>query len=162
VPPTSFRLVLDTNILVRAFINPSSDSGRILRACEARLLVPLLSSAVLREYREILGRPQLCLRYPQLNRPEIAVALERLIYVGDHYRRVRVKFDYPRDPKDTHLIELAIAGAATHLISTDDDLLSLPHARTDAGKRFRQRLPNISVAKPDDFLQQYRDELELD
>jgi predicted nucleic acid-binding protein len=78
VPPNPFRLVLDTNILVRAFINLGSDSGRILLACEKRRFVPLLSQPVLREYRLILGDPTLCSRYRQLDRPEVAVSLERL------------------------------------------------------------------------------------
>jgi predicted nucleic acid-binding protein len=34
-------------------------------------------------------------------------------------------------------VELAIAGEATHLITMDADLLSLPTARTGEGKRFR-------------------------
>jgi len=161
VPLNSFRLVLDTNVLVRGFINSGSDSGRILQLCEQRRAVTLLSSAVLREYRFILADTKLCARYPQLEQPEIAVAIERLIYVSDLYRRVGVRFDYPRDPKDSHLIELAIAGAATHLISTDDDLVSLPNGRTEAAKRFRQRLPVIEVVSPYDFLRLHREKLRL-
>ena len=124
-------------------------------------MVPLLSKSVLDEYRFILRDPKLCSRYPQLDRPEIAVSLERLTYVGDMYRRVRERFVYPRDPKDSHLIELAIAGGATHLISTDDDLLSLDRGRDEASKRFRQRLPNTQIIKPYDFLERYRIELGL-
>lgn len=159
MPQNPFRLVLDTNILVRAFINPSSESGGILTLCEFRKVVTLLSNPSLREYREILSDPKLCARYPKLDRPEIAVALERMIYVSVMYRRVRAKFDYPRDPKDSHLIELAITGCATHLISTDEDLLSLPHGRTNASRRFRQRLPTLKVMKPREFLMAYRDAL---
>jgi len=162
VPPNPFRLVLDTNILVRAFINLGSDSGRILQACEKRMFVPLLSQPVLREYRLILGDPVLCSRYPQLDRPEVAVSLERLTYVGDVYRRARERFNFPRDPNDSHLIELAIVGRATHLISTDDDLLSLTSGSDDAARRLRQRLPNLKVTTPHDFFNRHRDELDLD
>ncbi len=148
----SFRLVLDTNVVVRAFINPRSDSGRLLGLCERRSVIPLLSRAVLKEYRYILSMPQLLERYPQLDRPEIAIALERLTYISDFYRTVRPKFEYPRDPKDVHLIELAIAGKASHIISTDDDLLSLKSGRSEAARRFRQRLPRIQVQSAYDFL----------
>jgi putative PIN family toxin of toxin-antitoxin system len=107
------RVVLDTNIVVRAFINPHSHSGRVLRACQDRRVVPLLSTAVLNEYRAIISRPSLVERYPELDRPEIGVALERLLYVSDFYRRIRVHFSFPRDPKDAALIELAMTGRTT-------------------------------------------------
>jgi uncharacterized protein len=155
VAPGNFRLVLDTNIIVRAFINLQSSSGRLLRACQDRRIVTLLSRPVLKEYRIILADEKLVSRYPQLQRPEVHVALRRLIYVSDNYRRVTARFSYPRDPKDSHLIELAIAGNATHLISTDNDLLTLPGGRDEAATRFRQRLPRIEVLKPDEFIRRY-------
>jgi predicted nucleic acid-binding protein len=52
-------------------------------------------------------------------------------------------------------VELAIAGEATHLITMDPDLLTLPTARTDAGKRFRQRLPNLSVQTPQSLIEEW-------
>lgn len=159
MPPNDLRVVLDTNILVRAFINLGSNAGRIVRACEQRRVVVLLSKAVLDEYRYVLREPYVLSRYPQLDRPEIGVALERLRYVGDMYRRVRARFPYPRDPKDSHLIELAITGGATHLITTDNDLLTLPAGRDDAAKRFRQRLPHLTSLKPDAFVRLHGDEV---
>jgi len=41
---------------------------------------------------------------------------------------------------------------ATHIITLDADLLSLPTSRNDAGKRFRQRLRGVKIQKPVDFL----------
>jgi putative PIN family toxin of toxin-antitoxin system len=152
VPASDYRVVLDTNILVRAFINPNSSSGQILFLCEARQVIPLLSHDVLREYCAILKHPAIVERYPQLERPEIEFSLERLTYVSDFYRDTKAKFQFERDPKDAPLIELAIAGRATHLISVDQDLLSLPKGRDDAARRFRQRLPRVQVMKPADFL----------
>jgi predicted nucleic acid-binding protein len=63
-----------------------------------------------------------------------------------------VKFDFERDPRDAKFTELAIAGAATHLITLDRDLLSLPTARTSAGQRFRQRLRRAVVQQPAQFI----------
>jgi putative PIN family toxin of toxin-antitoxin system len=150
---------LDTNIVVRGFINLQSDSGRILQACEQRRVVPLLSGPVLGEYRFILRHPSLVQRYPQLKRPEVGVALERLLYVSDFQRRVKARFPFPLDPKDSALIELAIAGKATHLITADDDLLELTKGRDEAAKRFRQRLPGISVLAPEQFVEMHKADL---
>jgi len=152
VPPNAHRVVLDTNIIVRAFINPNSSAGRVLLDCEERHAIPLLSAEVLREYRTIVKHPVIVARYPQLERPEVGISLERLLYVSDFYRNIKVRFEFERDPKDAPLIELAIAGRATHLISVDNDLLTLPKGRDDAAKRFRQRLPDTSIVTPEQFL----------
>jgi putative PIN family toxin of toxin-antitoxin system len=154
--------VLDTNIIVRAFINLRSDSGRIIRCCQERGVVPLMSGPVLREYRDVLGDSKLLQRYRQLQRPDITVAIERLLYVSDMYRGIGVRFPYPRDPKDAPMIELAIAGAATHLISTDDDLLSLSAGRGEAARRFRRQLPHAHVITPELFVRRHAVELGLE
>lgn len=150
-----FRLVLDTNILVRGLINLHSDSGRILRACEERKAIPLLSKQVLSEYRVVLHDPAITSRYKELGAQKVRTAIERLTYLGDVVRTDRVRFEFPRDPKDEPLIRLAIAGQATHLISVDRDLLDLPQGKDRTPKRFRQRLPNLVVVRPDDFVRLY-------
>jgi predicted nucleic acid-binding protein len=61
-----YRVVLDTNIMVRGLINVQSDSGRILRACEQRKAIPLLSKEVVSEYRLILSDPTITSKYPEL------------------------------------------------------------------------------------------------
>jgi predicted nucleic acid-binding protein len=83
-------------------------------------------------------------------------AIHRLRFVSDYIRSTHVSFDYPRDPGDQKFIELAIALEATHLISADKDLLSLPRSRTDAGRRFRQRLPRLRVMTAGQFLDELK------
>jgi predicted nucleic acid-binding protein len=68
---------------------------------------------------------------------------------------VRAHFDYNRDPDDECFIELAIAGAATHIVTHDDDLLSLPRGHKDSAKRFRQRLPRTNVLGSGEFLREF-------
>jgi uncharacterized protein len=153
----SCRLILDTNIVVRAFINLQSASGLILKACERRQVLPLLSRELLAEYRAILERPALLRRYGELERPEVGVSLERLLYVSDYYRRITVRFPFPRDPKDSPLLELAIYARATHLITTDEDLLSLGTGRDAIAKQFRKRARAIKVRTPEDFIRRSRD-----
>jgi len=159
VPSKPYRLILDTNIVVRAFINLESPSGQILRACERRQILPILSGEVLAEYRAILRRPLLLKRYAELEKPEVGVSVERLIYISDFYRRVGVRFPFPRDPKDAPFLELAIAGRATHLITTDHDLLALAGGRDETAKRFRKRAPGISLQRPETFIEHHGDAL---
>jgi predicted nucleic acid-binding protein len=76
--------------------------------------------------------------------------------LGDYIPTVHSKFQFSRDPTDAKLIGLAIEERATHLASFDRDLLSLANSRTDAGKRFRQRLPNLRVMMPEEILLENR------
>jgi putative PIN family toxin of toxin-antitoxin system len=159
VPPL-LRLVLDTNILLRGLINARSASGRIVDACDRRRVLMLLSRPLLAEYRGVLTDPGIVERYPELTTPKVEIVLRRLQYVGEVLRAVKARFDDPRDPKDSKVIELAIAGDATHIVSADNDLLSLPAGRGDAARRFRQRLPGTEVLGADDFLDRYGQALE--
>jgi len=117
-----FRVVVDTNVLLAGLASESSASQKIIDALTERKAVPLLSPQVLGEYRAVL-------LYPDVYTPH-------------------VKFHFPRDPRDAKLIELAIAGRATHIVTMDEDIHSLVTARTDAARRFRQRLPGTQVVRP--------------
>jgi putative PIN family toxin of toxin-antitoxin system len=155
VPDDRPILVLDTNTVLRGFNYESGASGKLLRLCKRREAITLLSKPVLDEYREVLGAPELV-----GEEPETPAAVEDLIdalrFVGEYISEVHVRFEMPRDPDDAMFIELAIAGDATHIISHDKDLLTLPTSRTDAGKRFRQRLPGIKVQDAATFVRVYR------
>lgn len=152
LPLSSQRVVLDTNILVRGLLNPLSDSGRILRACEDRRVLVLVSRELLSEYRFVLHDPSLVDLYPALDPFRVKIVLDRLMYIGERVQTIRTRFNFSRDKKDEKLITLAIAGSASDLVTTDRDLLDLPHNGGITGRRFRQRLANIAVLKPDQFV----------
>jgi putative PIN family toxin of toxin-antitoxin system len=154
---STFRIVLDTNTLLRGLVGESSAAVKLLRAAESRVVVPLLSKAVLDEYRAVLSDSALTERFSSLNAEFVEVTLRRLRYVGDFVRASNVTFAYRRDPGDEKFIELAIALRASHIVSSDDDLLSLPEEASDAGRRFRQRLPGVEVLEAADFLKRYLD-----
>lgn len=156
MPSTHYRLILDTNIIVRAFINLHSASGQILRACQERRVVPLLSRPVLAEYRSVLRRPSLLRKYPELQHPQVKDSIERILFVSEYYRKVGVHFSFSRDPKDEPFLELAIAASATHVITTDDDMLSLSNRRDESAKRFRQRVAT-RIQRPEEFIAAYPD-----
>jgi putative PIN family toxin of toxin-antitoxin system len=149
--PAQFKLVVDTNVLVRGLANRDSPSGRLLRHCENRDVLMLLSRPVMLEYRQVLAREELTHKHPAITAEVVSLVIERLRYFADFIDPVGVHFRYDRDPDDEAFIELAISGAATHIVTHDNDLLSLPNAHTDAAKRFRQRLPAVLVLRPGDF-----------
>jgi putative PIN family toxin of toxin-antitoxin system len=147
------RLVLDTNVMLRALANRASASRRVVAACEARRAIALLSKPVLDEYRLVLAHlPE---RDDSITVFDIQAQLRKLKYLSEYARHARASFVFPRDPTDAKLIELAIDAGATHIVSYDADLLSLPESRGDAGKRFRQRLGGASVVRPEELIRQY-------
>lgn len=149
------RVVIDTNTLLRGIVSDASAAGKVRRAAETRQVIPLMSKAVLDEYRAVLSRPIIRNRFPAITVQRIEYVIQRMKFVGDYIRKPHVHFDFPRDPLDEKFIELAIGMDATHLITSDNDLLSLPRGRDDASKRFRQRLPDIEVIDARGFVLRY-------
>jgi putative PIN family toxin of toxin-antitoxin system len=147
----SFRVVLDTNTLLRGLVSGDSAAAAVLRAAERRLFVPLLSKPVLDEYRAVLADAALVARFPEITARLVEVTLRRLRFVGDYVRTPGITFRYARDPGDQKFIELAIALGASHIVTADKDLLSLSTGRGDAARRFRARLPTVRVLPAEQF-----------
>jgi putative PIN family toxin of toxin-antitoxin system len=155
VSSDQFKLVVDTNVLVRGLANRNSTSGHLLQLCENRKVHMLLSRPVTREYRDVLGRDELTHAHPAITPEVVRLVIERLRYFADLVDPVRARFRYDRDPDDACFLELAIAGDGTHIITCDKDLLSLPSEHSDAGKRFRQRMARVQVLEAGAFMRQF-------
>lgn len=123
--------------------------------CEQRKLTLLLSPEVLNEYRDVLLGPDIGARFTQFDQRHVELLLKGLRYRAEFMRRVAVTFRFDRDHLDEKIIELAIAGSADWIVTGDKDLLSLPTSRSDAGKRFRQRLRNVQVGTVAQFVAAY-------
>ena len=109
----------------------------------------------MREYRDVLGRDELTHAHPAITPEAVRLVIERLRYFAEFVDPVRARFRYDRDPDDSCFLELAIAGAATSIITYDKDLLSLPNEHTNAGKRFRQRMPGVQVLEAGELMRQF-------
>jgi len=157
-----FRIVLDTNTLLRGLVSGSSAAAKVRRAAERRLVVPLVSKPVLDEYRAVLNDGALAERFPEITPELVEITIRRLRFVSDYIRAPQIVFEYRRDARDQKFIELAIALRATHIISFDKDLLSMPTSRSEAGKRFRQRLPGVKVLTAAEFLERYARTLRIE
>lgn len=57
------RVVVDTNILVRALLNPDGSVGPVVDSLREGRYVFLYSDATLNELIEVLGRPRMVNRY---------------------------------------------------------------------------------------------------
>ena len=140
MPP---RIVVDTNVLVAAMISPKGLNRSVLRSCLQGTAQPVLGETLFLEYEEVLARSRLMARSP-LSAAERRTLLEAFLSVCDW---VEVYFSWrPNlpDESDNHLIELAVAGAATWLVTNN----------VADFQRSELRFPQIRVARPDDFLKE--------
>jgi len=137
------RAVIDTNLLVSAFISrPGSTPRRLLDAVRDGRLKPILSKPLIDEFLDVMSRPKFS-RYG-ITIGAVLDFIDGLLQVGTVVEITGA----PRgcqDPDDDAVIETAEVGAADYLITGDSDLL--------AG-RLRARLYQIGieVVTASDFL----------
>lgn len=115
-------VVFDTVVFVRALINPYSFWGRLVfeHYHEYRLVV---SPQVLREYIEVLQRPELTRIFSSLKGIDATRILE--ILQSAEVVMPQQEPDVSRDIKDNKFLAAAKEAKADYLVSEDRDLLDL-------------------------------------
>jgi putative PIN family toxin of toxin-antitoxin system len=136
---TDLRIVVDTNVFVSQLILPRSKPSEAVRAA-LRLGKLLTSEDQLRELFDVVMRPKFEPYVSAEVRLEEVRRLATLIEPVRIVRRVRVC----RDPKDDMLLEIAINGGASHIVTGDTDLLDL------------KAFDGVPILKPADFLMRMR------
>jgi putative PIN family toxin of toxin-antitoxin system len=133
-------IVIDTNVFVGACLGTGA-SNRVVEACLAQRYRPLMGAALLAEYEDVLGRSPLFAK----SRLSLAERSELLdIFLAD-CRWTRIYFGWRpnlRDEGDNHLVELAVAGGASHIVTLN--LRDL--------KGMELRFPGLAVVTPTQLL----------
>ena len=116
------RAVFDTNVFLRALINPHSRCGRLLGEFAADYEL-VFSPAIVREVLEVLHRPRLRAKFPQITQLDVA----RIIALFEQSTVVEPRNVPPisRDPDDDKFLACARAAGAEYLVTEDKDLLVL-------------------------------------
>ncbi len=127
-----WRVVLDTNILVSAFLF-GGVPGAILQAAEAERFTPLVSAPLKNELEEVLAE--------KFSFPEemIEAACGRLWQICE-WIDPKIHLDICIDEDDNRVLECAMEGHAECIVSGDRDLLRLPP------------IPALSILPPRAFL----------
>lgn len=108
-------VVLDTNILVSALRSNAGPCHALLRAVPSAKFTPALSVPLYTEYRDVLSRPGLI--------PAVITAQEKEAvcnYLAAHSSLHEIHFLWRtilNDPKDDHILELAVAARADYIIT---------------------------------------------
>jgi putative PIN family toxin of toxin-antitoxin system len=117
------RAVVDTNILVRAMLNPQGSVGPVVDFLREGRYVFLYSTATLNEAIDVLSRPRMVHRYG-ITADEVNALCALVIRRGELVQSQRA-ISACRDPKDNKFLEVAVAGGADVLVTGDNDLIAL-------------------------------------
>ena len=114
-------VVIDTNVWVSAFLNPHGYAARLIAAGQAHGFAVVESLPLLEELLEVLCRP----RIMRLRQTSVSEAQAYVRSVAAVARLVSVSgtLQVCRDPDDNVLLETAIVGEATHVVSRDEDIV---------------------------------------
>ena len=114
------RFVFDTNVIVSALLfNDSVPGQAFIRALNHGMI--LVSGALVGELSRVLGRDRFDRYVTREERDEFLESLIRESNLIEITEAVQVC----RDPKDDQVLELAVNGNATYIVTGDADLLVL-------------------------------------
>jgi uncharacterized protein len=117
---TEHRWVFDTNVIVSALLFDTSVPGRaFFHALNSGKI--LVSRELLLELQEVLSRKKFEKYVTPEERGAFLVALTRATTFVEATEQIRVC----RDPDDNKILELAVSGDASAIITGDEDLLAL-------------------------------------
>nr|WP_238602703.1 putative toxin-antitoxin system toxin component, PIN family [Fimbriiglobus ruber] len=139
-------------VFLQATARPSGPAAACFRHAEDGRIRLVTSDVILREIRNVLDRPKVRAKNPQLTDASIAAFLTRLNELAPPRTDAQSVFRYPRDPKDEPYLNLAIAENADYLVSWDKDILDLATSDGPEARIFRNLAPRLQIMNPADFL----------
>jgi putative PIN family toxin of toxin-antitoxin system len=139
------RVVVDTSVMIAALISAGGDSRAVLRLCLEQRCQTLMGQTLFAEYEEVFGRPGILDRSP-LSPNERDELLDAFLSVCEWTPIFFLWRPNLPDETDNHLVELAVAGGATSLIT---------HNFKDF-RRGEPRFPQLRIETPKDFLKRWR------
>jgi putative PIN family toxin of toxin-antitoxin system len=146
------RVVFDCMIYLQATVSESGPAAALLRLLDNDALSLFVSDDVLEEVREVLSRPKIRQRNPELTDERVDALINRVLEKAIVVNDVQQHFIYSRDPKDEKYINLAIEAEVSYLVSRDQDLLDLMTGQADECKDFRRRFRQLKITEPAEFL----------
>ena len=134
------RIVIDTNVIVSAFLSPAGVPAQLLALFEQETFVLLVSAPILAEYRQALNYAKVRARHG-MSSATVADVIDDLQAAAVLVDPLEDLDAVPQDHDDNKFFECAVAGGATYIISGD--------AQVQAVGTFR----GIGVVSPALFLE---------
>jgi putative PIN family toxin of toxin-antitoxin system len=112
------RVVVDTNVYISALTSSTGSNRKVLRACLADEVQPLMGITLFHEYESLATRPEILARCP-LSAPDRDRLLDAFLSRCDWVSIYFLWRPNLRDEGDNHLIELAVAGGAAAIVTNN-------------------------------------------
>jgi putative PIN family toxin of toxin-antitoxin system len=138
------RVVIDTNVFVSACLGEGAPA-QLVRLCLQGAVNPVIGAALHTEYEDVLARSALFRR----SRLDAAERQELLDIFLSRCTWVRVYFGWRpnlADEADNHLIELAVAAQASHIVTGNARHL----------KAGELQFPSIRILDPGTFVSEWK------
>ena len=120
----TLKVVFDTQIYLRAGINPGSVCGRLLAEWTAFYTL-YISEGIEKEILDVFTRSKIRKKFPQINDVTLA-GIQATFSRAEHVELSEADIKpVSRDPKDDMFLACAKAAEADYLVSEDNDLLVL-------------------------------------
>ncbi len=140
------RIVVDTSVIVAAMNSGTGGARAVLRMCLEDRCQPLIGEKLFCEYEDVCSRAVPFKRCP-LSSQERSELLDAFLSVCEWTQVFFLWRPNLPDESDNHIVELAVAGAATSMI-------------THNVRDFRDgemRFPQLRVETPGEFLKRTRE-----
>jgi putative PIN family toxin of toxin-antitoxin system len=134
-------VVVDTNVFVSAVMSSNGASRQIIRLCLQGVLTPLMGNALFWEFEDVCSRDKLfdLKLITRSNREQLLDAFLSCCRWVPIYFLWRPNL---RDEADNHVLELAVAGNATSIITANKrDFL-----------KSQMKFPGVDILNPVEFL----------
>ncbi|MCH2248064.1 MAG: putative toxin-antitoxin system toxin component, PIN family [Crocosphaera sp.] len=135
------KIVVDTSVFVSSLIGTQGPSRELIRCCLRGEYQPLMGNALFCEYESVINREEILAKCP-LTSSEIEVLFQAFLSVSQWVNIYFLWRPNLTDEADNHLIELAMAGNASSIVTNNlkdfqnTDLL----------------FPNLSIVRPEQII----------
>jgi len=119
-----FKIVLDTNVLVSALINPHGKPAQIINYVFANKIRLFTSPSIMEELERVLSYPKLMKRHG-LNSEELKEFISDLLSIMSLIEEEKIIEVIMEDPSDDKYLSCAIDAKVDFIISGDIHLLNL-------------------------------------
>jgi len=109
------KVIFDTNVFISAVLRDRNPEAVIVWVVDQPEWQWVVSSEILREYREVLRRKKFSFS------AEVLKKWEKVLDKNTKKVRVAQRFNFPRDQKDAKFLACAIASKADYLVTGDSD-----------------------------------------
>jgi putative PIN family toxin of toxin-antitoxin system len=107
-------IIMDTNVLFAGLYSSTGASFQILKLLDARRMRPVISTALLFEYEDVLKREQIIL---ELSHKQVDIILDNICAFSKFQKIYFLWRPYLKDPKDDHVLEVAVASKTKTIVT---------------------------------------------